>query len=135
MKLRRLVFAFAFAAAFFTYVGFRIGVRIEKNAAAKAAALSLDHRFIQAAKAGNIYEMHQLLKLGANINATQTVGGFTALDRAAERGYAKAVQWLLDHGAEPSYGLNQGAAALDAAEFRAAQANAVVQALKARGVE
>src|SRR5215207_6957821 len=79
MKLRHVILSFAFVAVLFTYLGFRVGVQSEKNAAAKAAALSLDHQFIQAAKLGNISQMHCLLKLGANINATQQVSGFTAL--------------------------------------------------------
>lgn len=113
------------------FAGYHFGVRAEQRATLENS-LSVNQQFIQAAKAGSVHEMDRLLKLGADVNAAQIPGGFTALDRAAERGYANAVEWLLAHGADPKRGFLHGTAAIEAAQARIAQSTQVVETLKAR---
>ena len=67
------------------------------------------------------------------MNGTQAPGsGFTALDRAANRGYTKVVRWSLDHGADPARGLLHGIAAVEAAQYRIEQSAEVAEMLRER---
>ena len=113
------------------YVGYRCGLHEQERISA-GETMPLNTQFVWAAKAHALDRMEALLAKGADINAPQAPGSFTALDVAADRGYAKVVQWLLDHGADPARSFHHGTAALDAARHRVAQSNAVIEALETR---
>ena len=130
-KVSAAIYLFALL-LFSAFGGYQYGVYVEHRAT-WGSHVSLNSQFVQAAKAGNISELERLLALGADIDGTQGPGvGFTALDHAADRGNAKVVEWLLDHGADPKRGMAHGTAAVSAAEYRIAQSNQVVAALRAR---
>ena len=56
-----------------------------------------------------------LLRLGANVNLTESYSRTTALRVAAERGYVELVKVLLDAGADASISDRSGETALEAA--------------------
>lgn len=67
----------------------------------------LQHDFVGAAQRGNVEEMKQAFAAGASINgyATQENGALAhgpALIEAIESQQIEAVQWLLEHGANPN---------------------------------
>jgi hypothetical protein len=57
---------------------------------------------VQAADAGDVERLRQLLAAGADANAPTTADGMTPLMRAAKGGHLEAVFLLLDFGADPS---------------------------------
>lgn len=62
----------------------------------------LNYYFIEYAKSGKIDQMTQLLKYGANVNATNTQGR-TALIEVSRLGNYKVAKWLIDRGASVNF--------------------------------
>ena len=87
---------------------------------------------LEAARTGDIAGVQQLLKKGANVNATAP-GGFTSLYLASQKGHREVVQALLDKGADVNAKDNDGKTALYMASQKGHRE--VVQALLDKGAD
>jgi beta-lactamase regulating signal transducer with metallopeptidase domain len=73
------------------------------NKTGKRSASGLDRALIRSAAAGDLSEIDELLRAGANVNCTVEIGEFgSPLTAAAYKGRPDAVRLLLDRGADPN---------------------------------
>lgn len=67
-----------------------------------------DEALKEAASVGNLEEIREIISSGVNVNSVNKVNGWSALHWASKRGHAKAVEALLDAGADKNIRNNKG---------------------------
>ena len=65
-----------------------------------SAHAGMNEDLLQAAREGNISQVTELIRKGADVNAKDDEYGFTSLIKAAANGHTNIVKLLLDKGAD-----------------------------------